>query len=158
MAIKVVSWKNQSHFCDQCKHGFNLKCFYQIPLTWWKTYFRYQKDLKLYNLNCTNLHDRPKYHRCLKLCPSHPTWWRTSNTLRYINFQAHTIYIGTHCRQYLELVQFWSLKSFLFTFFFSCGAPYYFFSIVTHNSRLFKRESNAKLFQKYLTRLSVLQF
>ena len=81
--------------------------------------FGYQKDLKRYNLNCTNLHDRPKYHRCLKLCPSHPTWWRTSNTLSYINFQAHTIYIGIHCRQYLELVQFWSFKSFLFTFFFS---------------------------------------
>ena len=31
-----VSWKNECHFCDQCSHGFNLKCFYQIPLTWWK--------------------------------------------------------------------------------------------------------------------------
>ena len=30
--------KNQSHFCNQCNHTFNLKCFYQIPLTWWKTY------------------------------------------------------------------------------------------------------------------------
>ena len=27
-----------SHFCNQCNHNFNLKCFYQIPLTWWKTY------------------------------------------------------------------------------------------------------------------------
>ena len=25
-------------FCDQCNHSFNLNCFYQIPLTWWKTY------------------------------------------------------------------------------------------------------------------------
>ena len=31
-------WKNQIHFCDQFNHTFNLKCFYQIPLTWWKTY------------------------------------------------------------------------------------------------------------------------
>ena len=30
--------KNHCHFCDQCNHGFNLKCFYLIPLTWWKTY------------------------------------------------------------------------------------------------------------------------
>ena len=30
--------KNQIHFCDQCNHTFNLKCFYQISLTWWKTY------------------------------------------------------------------------------------------------------------------------
>ena len=33
-----MSWKNQKHFCDQCNHTFNLKCFYQIPLTWWNTY------------------------------------------------------------------------------------------------------------------------
>ena len=26
------------HFRDQCSHTFNLKCFYQIPLMWWKTY------------------------------------------------------------------------------------------------------------------------
>ena len=26
------------YFCDQCNHTFNLKCFYQIPLTWWKNY------------------------------------------------------------------------------------------------------------------------
>ena len=38
MAIEQDSWKNHCHFCDQCNHGFNLKCFYQIPLTWWKTY------------------------------------------------------------------------------------------------------------------------
>ena len=25
-------------FFDQYNHSFNLKCFYQIPLTWWKTY------------------------------------------------------------------------------------------------------------------------
>ena len=30
--------KNQYHFCDQRNHSFNLKCFYQILLTWWKTY------------------------------------------------------------------------------------------------------------------------
>ena len=38
--------KNQYHFCDQCNHSFNLKCFYQIPLTCWKTYTAelYQKD------------------------------------------------------------------------------------------------------------------
>ena len=35
---------NKSHekintfFFDQCNHSFNLKCFFQIPLTWWKTY------------------------------------------------------------------------------------------------------------------------
>ena len=33
-----VSWKNQYPFCDQGNYGFNVKCFYQIPLTWWKTY------------------------------------------------------------------------------------------------------------------------
>ena len=38
LAIWQVSEKNQCHFCDQFNHGFNLKCFYQIPLTWWKTY------------------------------------------------------------------------------------------------------------------------
>ena len=31
--------KNQCHICDQCNYDFNLKGFYQIPLTWWKTYF-----------------------------------------------------------------------------------------------------------------------
>ena len=30
--------KNQGHFCNQCNNVFNLKCFYQILLTWWKTY------------------------------------------------------------------------------------------------------------------------
>ena len=30
--------KIQIHLCNQCDHIFNLKCFYQIPLTWWKTY------------------------------------------------------------------------------------------------------------------------
>ena len=41
----VYFWPlNKSHekinafFFDQCNHSFNLKCFYQIPLTWWKTY------------------------------------------------------------------------------------------------------------------------
>ena len=33
--------KNQIHFCDQYNHTFNLKCFYRIPLTWWKTYWRF---------------------------------------------------------------------------------------------------------------------
>ena len=32
--------KNQGHFCNQCNYAFNLKCFYQIPLTWWKIYTR----------------------------------------------------------------------------------------------------------------------
>ena len=39
LAIQQVSWKNQYLFFDQCNDSFNLKCFYQIPLTWWKTYF-----------------------------------------------------------------------------------------------------------------------
>ena len=30
--------KKQCHFCDQCNHSINLKCFHQIPFTWWKTY------------------------------------------------------------------------------------------------------------------------
>ena len=32
--------KNQIYFCNQCNHASDLKCFYQIPLTWWKTYGR----------------------------------------------------------------------------------------------------------------------
>ena len=50
--------KNQIHFCDQCNHTINLKCFYQIRLTWWKIYigqpspqqlqalFEYQAQIK----------------------------------------------------------------------------------------------------------------
>ena len=30
--------KKSYNFCDQCYHSLDLKCFYQIPLTWWKTY------------------------------------------------------------------------------------------------------------------------
>ena len=41
MAILQVWGKNQGHFCNQCNHAFNLKCFYQIPLTWWKPYIAY---------------------------------------------------------------------------------------------------------------------
>ena len=38
LAILKVRGKNQGNFCKQFNHAFNLKCFYQIPLTWWKTY------------------------------------------------------------------------------------------------------------------------
>ena len=39
MTILQTSCKNQCRFVDQCNQGFNLKSFYKIPLTWWKTYF-----------------------------------------------------------------------------------------------------------------------
>ena len=49
-----MSWKNQYHFCDQCNHSFNLKCFYEIPLTWWKTY-------RLPTVYSVHLSNQPKY-------------------------------------------------------------------------------------------------
>ena len=48
LAIKVVSWKNQSNFCDQCNHSFNLKCFYQIPLTWTYSVTKKQTNILTY--------------------------------------------------------------------------------------------------------------
>jgi hypothetical protein len=44
---------NQSHkksipFCDQLNQGFNLKYFYQILLTWSKTYIRLDVNLLLF--------------------------------------------------------------------------------------------------------------
>ena len=37
LAIKTSCFKNHSHFCDQCK--LQSEFFYQILLTWWKTYY-----------------------------------------------------------------------------------------------------------------------
>ena len=50
LAIKLVSYKNQIHFGDQCNHTFNPKCFYQIPLTWWNAYIVVRIDIHKFNI------------------------------------------------------------------------------------------------------------